>query len=122
MLEAERAASVVDVEGFVAGTGVGHDPAPGHSQGESAPKILYRLQMSDFIQLGPIGVRGDIHQRSDQPQQRLLLRPRPLSQEGPDFNVRQTASGRRVGLVDNECVPVRGLPTKKPRIAVWAAV
>src|SRR5271163_1178104 len=32
MLEAERAASVVEVEGFVAGTVVGHDPAHGDAE------------------------------------------------------------------------------------------
>ena len=75
-----------------------------------------------FPPLGPVGVRGNIDQGSNQPQQRLLLRPSALSQEGPDFNMRQTASGRRVGLVDNERVPVRRLSTEEPRIAVRAAV
>jgi hypothetical protein len=52
----------------------------------------------------------------------LLLWSRPFSQKGADLNMRQTAAGRRIGLMDNERVAVRGLPTKEPGIAVRAAV
>ncbi len=79
-----------------------------------APAALYASS--------PVGVGGNVDQCSNQPQQSLLLRPRPFSQEGADLNVRQTAAGRRVGLMDNEGVPVRGLPAQKPRIAVRTAV
>ncbi len=69
-----------------------------------------------------VGKRGNLHQRSYQPQQGLMFRPRPASQELPQFNVRQPASRRTVGLMDNERVTVRRLPPEKPGIAVWAAV
>ena len=42
--------------------------------------------------------------------------------KSPDFNGRQTPSGRRVGLMNNECVTVPRLPAKEPRIAIWTTV
>ena len=74
--------------------------------------------------MGPFGVgeRGDLHQRSNQPQQGLMLGSLPLLQESPQVDVRQPAPGRRVGLMDNERVTVLRLPTEKPGIAVRAAV
>jgi hypothetical protein len=51
-----------------------------------------------------------------------MLRPAPFPEEDANFNVGQTAAGRRVRLMDDERVPIRGLPPKEPSIAVWAAV
>jgi hypothetical protein len=36
---------------------------------------------------GPVSVWWNLHQRSNQPQQSLLLRARPFSQEDADINV-----------------------------------
>jgi len=65
---------------------------------------------------------GDLHQRSSQPRQSLLLRARPFFQEDAGINVWQTSSGRRVWLMNDECVTVRWLPAKEPGITIWAAV
>jgi hypothetical protein len=40
-----------------------------------------------FAALSPVGVGRNIDQCSNQPQESLLLRPRPFSQEGADFDV-----------------------------------
>ena len=79
-------------------------------------------QRSLPLQLRSLGIWRDVHQCSDQPQQSLLLRPRPLSQERPELDVGETPSGRRVGLVNNESVPVLRLPAKEPGVAIRAAV
>jgi hypothetical protein len=75
-----------------------------------------------FSRLGPIGIWGNLHQRSNQLQQSLLLGAAPFSQEIRNFNMRQTASRRSVGLMNYEHTTVRRLPTKKPTVAIWAAI
>jgi hypothetical protein len=75
-----------------------------------------------FQALVPVGIWGNLHQRSNQPQKSLLLGAAPFSEEIPHFNMRQTSSRRSVGLMNDERTTVRRLPTKKPGVAVWAAI
>ena len=49
-----------------------------------------------------------IHQRSDQTQQGLLLRPARVAQEFAQFDVRELAARRRVGLMDDEGMAALG--------------
>jgi hypothetical protein len=55
-----------------------------------------------FSPLGPLGIGWHIHQCCNQSQECLLLWPIAGSQKIAQFNVRQPASRRSVGLVDNE--------------------
>ena len=80
-------------------------PAPQSSRSSSrAPS----LQRSWLLPMGPFGVGKwrNVHQRANQPQQRLMFRPLPILQECAQFDVRQPAARRRVGLMDDEGVTV----------------
>ena len=80
------------------------------------------LPAGRFPPSGLLGKGGNVDQRCNQPQQRLMFRPVPFSQESAQFDVGQSSSGRSVGLMDNEGMTGLRLPTQEPGIAVWAAV
>jgi hypothetical protein len=54
----------------------------------------------DAVELGPLGISAPVNQRTNQPQQRLMLwRNRPAIEKGSEFNMLGCAPGRLVGLM-----------------------
>jgi hypothetical protein len=70
-----------------------------------------------------LGVRFALRrERAYQPQESLLLRPVPGTEEFADLNVRGAAAGRLVGLVEHEHRAGRRVLNQVPAVAAGASV
>ena len=45
-----------------------------------------------------------------------------IPQKSAELDMREAAARRRIGLMDDECVPILGFAPKEPRVTVRAAV
>src|SRR2546423_3379240 len=75
-----------------------------------------------FSPLGPRGIGGHLHERSDQAQQCLLFWPISAAQELAQFDVGKPTTRRSVGLVNDEGMTVLRLAAEGPRIPIWATI
>lgn len=81
-----------------------------------------RTDCSAATGLLSLRIRRDIDQRPDQPQESLSFRTRSTAQERRQFDMGQPAPGGRIRLMDDECLSVGRLTSKKPGIAVRASI
>lgn len=82
----------------------------------------YRSRWRALLAFRALGVRGHINQCSDQPQQGLLLRSTSTAQKLAQFDVRQSGSGWRIGLVNDESPAAGRFAAEKPGVPVRAAI
>ncbi|WP_198026631.1 hypothetical protein [Bradyrhizobium sp. ARR65] len=89
-----------------------------------APRWTRKTKRPSHKQLAAaLGVWWHVNQRADQPQQGLVLGSFHLApQELAQLNVRQSTTGRRIWLMDDERIAGGRLAPKEPSITVWATI
>ena len=76
-----------------------------------------------FWPLCPVGIRRNLNQRSDEPQQSLVFGTFRLSvQKRAQLDVRQPPPRRGIRLMNNERMAILGLASEEPRVPVGATI